>query len=33
MNNRPRNTLGWKTSAEAMAEEMAAFNEAVAPAT
>ena len=30
MNNRPRKTLGWKTPAEAMAEEMAAFNEAVA---
>ena len=33
MNNRPRKTLGWKTPAEAMAEEMAAFNEAVALAT
>jgi len=30
MNNRPRRTLGWKTLAEAMAEEMAAFNDAVA---
>jgi len=30
MNNLPRKTLGWKTPAEAMAEEMAAFNEAVA---
>ena len=30
MNSRPRNALGWKTPAEAMAEEMAAFNEAVA---
>jgi len=33
MNNRPRKTLDWKTPAEAMAEEMAAFNEAVALAT
>jgi len=30
MSNRPRKTLGWKTPAEAMAEEMAAFNEALA---
>ena len=30
MNNHPRKTLGWKTPAEAMAEEMAALNEAVA---
>jgi len=30
MNNRPRKTLGWKTPAEAMAEEMAAFDEAFA---
>ena len=33
MNNRPIKTFGWKTPAEAMAEEMAAFNEAVALAT
>ena len=33
MNNRPRKTLGWKTPTEAMAEEMAAFNEAAALAT
>ena len=33
MNSRPRKTLGWKTPAEAVAEEMAAFNEAVALAT
>jgi len=32
MNNRPRKNLGWKTPTEAMAGEMAAFNEAVAPA-
>jgi IS30 family transposase len=25
MNNRPRKTLGWRTPAEAMAEEIAAF--------
>ena len=30
MNSRLRKTLGWKTPAEAMAEEMAAFKEAVA---
>ena len=30
MNSRPRKTLGGKTAAEEMAEEMAAFNEAVA---
>ena len=30
MNNRPGKPLGWKTPAEAMAEEMAACNEAVA---
>jgi len=30
MINRPRKTPGWKTPAETMAEEMAAFNETVA---
>jgi IS30 family transposase len=30
MNNRPRKTLGWKTPAEAMADEIAAFNSTVA---
>ena len=30
MNNRPRKTLGWKTPAEAMAEELAAFRSNVA---
>ena len=30
MHSRPGKTLGWKTAVEAMAEEMAAFNEAVA---
>ena len=30
MNSRPGKTPGWKTPAEAMAEEMAACNEAVA---
>lgn len=30
MNNRPRKTLGWKTPAEAMAEELAAFRSTVA---
>jgi IS30 family transposase len=30
MNNRPRKTLGWKTPAEAMAEEIAAFSSTVA---
>jgi len=30
MNERPRKTLGWKTPAEAMAEEMAAFSSTVA---
>lgn len=30
MNNRPRKTLGWRTPAEAMAEEIAAFSSTVA---
>jgi IS30 family transposase len=30
MNNRPRKTLGWRTPAEAMAEELAAFRSIVA---
>ena len=30
MNNRPRKTLGWKTPAEAMADEIAAFRSTVA---
>ncbi len=30
MNNRPRKTLGWKTPAEAMAEEIEAFSSTVA---
>ena len=30
MNNRPRKTLGWKTPAEAMADEIAAFKSTVA---
>ena len=30
MNNRPRKTLGWKTPAEAMAEEIGAFKSTVA---
>ena len=30
MNNRPRKTLGWRTPAEAMAEEIAAFKSTVA---
>jgi IS30 family transposase len=30
MNNRPRKTLGWKTPAEAMAEEITAFSSTVA---
>ncbi|WP_372983030.1 IS30 family transposase [Marinobacter sediminum] len=30
MNNRPRMTLGWKTPAEVMAEEMAKFSNRVA---
>ena len=30
MNPRPRKTLGWKTHAEAMAEELAAFSSTVA---
>lgn len=30
MNERPRKTLGWKTPAEAMAEEIRAFNSTVA---
>jgi len=33
MNNRPRKTLGWRTPAEAMAEELAAFRSTVALAT
>lgn len=31
MNNRPRKTLGWKTPAEAMAKEIAAFSSTVIP--
>jgi IS30 family transposase len=30
MNNRPRKTLGWRTPAEAMADEIAAFRSTVA---
>jgi IS30 family transposase len=30
MNNRPRKTLGWRTPAEAMADEIAAFKLTVA---
>ncbi|MBL4544208.1 MAG: IS30 family transposase, partial [Rhodobacteraceae bacterium] len=30
MNNRPRKTLGWRTPAEAMAEEIQAFTSTVA---
>jgi IS30 family transposase len=30
MNNRPRKTIGWKTPAEAMAAEIAAFSSTVA---
>ena len=30
MNNRPRKTLGWRTPAEAMAEELTAFRSTVA---
>ena len=30
MNNRPRKTLGWRTPAEAMADEIAAFTSNVA---
>ena len=30
MNGRPRKTLGWKTPAEAMAEEIKAFSSTVA---
>jgi len=33
MNNRPRKTLGWRTPAEAMAEDLAAFRSTVALAT
>ena len=33
MNNRPRKTLGWRTPAEAMADELAAFTSTVALAT
>jgi IS30 family transposase len=33
MNNRPRKTLGWKTPAEALAEEMEAFAQTVALAS
>lgn len=33
MNNRPRKTLGWRTPAEAMAEEIKAFKSTVALAT
>ena len=33
MNNRPRKTLGWRTPAEAMADEIAAFKSTVALAT
>jgi IS30 family transposase len=33
MNNRPRKTLGWRTPAEAMAEEIRAFSSTVALAT
>jgi hypothetical protein len=29
MNNRPRKTLGWRTPAEAMADEIAAFKSTV----
>jgi IS30 family transposase len=31
MNHRPRKTLGWRTPAEAMADEIAAFRSTVAP--
>jgi transposase, IS30 family len=30
MNNRPRKTLGWRTPAEAMADEITAFRSTVA---
>jgi IS30 family transposase len=30
MNNRPRKTFGWRTPAEAMADEIAAFKSTVA---
>jgi IS30 family transposase len=30
MNNRPRKTFGWRTPAEAMAEEIAAFKSTIA---
>jgi IS30 family transposase len=30
MNNRPRKTLGWRTPAEAMADEITAFKSSVA---
>jgi IS30 family transposase len=30
LNNRPRKTLGWRTPAEAMADEIAAFKSTVA---
>jgi IS30 family transposase len=30
MNNRPRKTLGWRTPAEAMADEIVAFKSTVA---
>jgi len=33
LNNRPRKTLGWRTPAEAMAEEIEAFKPGVALAT